>query len=218
MKNSIDGSIEDLTLSSTTLLQSFNQLMHPRPFTPDWKETHQFSSERLLMSPLRYEDRKFYTELFTNQEVTKYTGGVLSNKQAEQNFINVLKALSVKPIKYFTWLVKEKNDKDTIGIITLIWHSHEKQQAEFGIMFTPKKHQQGYCCELIESFISYCFTTLQLLYLYSFTVHDNEVAQHILKKSNFTKIGKIPFKKHSLEGLYWQNTNNLSDTSNKITC
>ncbi|MFT5758013.1 MAG: ribosomal-protein-alanine N-acetyltransferase, partial [Alteromonadaceae bacterium] len=161
MKNTRDGSADKLSLPRTMLLQCFYQLIITRPL-PDYIEKHQFSSKRLLMKPIQYQDKNFYTELFTNENVTKYTGGVFTKQQVNKNFVNTLKALSAKPLQYLTWLVKEKSENDTIGIITLIWHNQQKQLAEFGVMLNAKNQNQGYCSELTQSFILYCFTTLKL--------------------------------------------------------
>jgi ribosomal-protein-alanine N-acetyltransferase len=211
MKNSIDGSIDKLTLSRIMLLQCFYQLMLTRPFVPDCIEKYKFSSKRLLMTPLQYHDKRFYTELFTSEKVTKYTGGVFTKRKAEQNFVNTLKALSVKPIQYLTWLVKTKIGNNAVGIVTLISHSQQKQLFEFGIMLSAKNYNQGYCSELTDIFISYCFKTLKLPSLYTFTVHENIVAQHIMKKFDFTEVAKVPFKQLTVQGRYWHKLNNLRD-------
>lgn len=214
MINSIDGSIDKLTLSRLTLLQCFYHLILSQPYprkTLNKLDKYQFSSERLIMKPLQYRDKQFYIELFTSKKVTKYTGGVLPQKQAQQNFVNSLKAITVEPIQYFTWLVSTKNDEQNVGIITLLWRDQQKQLAEFGVMFTPKQHNQGYCCESTRAFISYCFDTLKLPSLYSFTLNNNVTSQHILKKLGFNKVQNVPFKQLVKDGLYWEKTNNKSN-------
>jgi RimJ/RimL family protein N-acetyltransferase len=212
MKNSIDGSIDKLTLSRTMLLQCFYQLMLTRPFIPDYIERYKFCSKRLLMKPLQYQDKKFYTKLFTNKKVTKYTGGAFTKQQAEKNFVNTLKELSVSPIQYLTWLVETKNKSESVGIITLISHDQQKQLTEFGVMLSANNYNQGYCSELTETFISYCFKTLKLPSLYTFTVHKNMVAQHIMKKFNFVGVAKVPFEQLEIKGSYWHKINSQNDT------
>jgi len=211
MIKSIDGSIDKLTLSRLTLLQCFYHLLLSQPYTSKYLEKftkYQFSSERLVMKPLQYKDKQFYIELFTSKKVTKYTGGVISQKQAQQNFVNSLKAITAEPVQYLTWLVSTKNDKQNVGIMTLLWRDQQKQLAEFGVMFNPKQHNQGYCCESTKSFISYCFNTLKLPSLYSFTLNENVTSQHILKKLEFNKVVSVPFKQLVIGGLYWKKVNN----------
>jgi len=209
MINLIDGSIDKLTSSRKVLLQCFYQLLLSRTNNSKDKVKHHFSSERLRIRPLQFRDKNFYIGLFTNKKVTKYTGGLFTSQQTRRNFINSLKALTVIPIQYFTWVVESKNREDYIGIITLVWHKNKMQIAEFGIMFTPQKHNQGYCCELTESFINHCFNILQLSTLYSFTLKENTTAQHILKKFNFTETKNVPFSQSAMDGLYWKKTNEL---------
>jgi len=207
MMNLVDGSIDKLTSSRKALLQCFYQVLLSRTYDSEDKVKHHFSSDRLLIRPLQFQDKTFYIGLFTNKKVTKYTGGLFTNQQTRRNFINSLKALSVIPIQYLTWVVKSKDSGDYIGIITLIWHENKKQLAEFGIMFTPHKHNQGYCCELTESLINHCFKILQLSTLYSFTLNKNLTAQHILKKFKFTETKKVPFSQPAMNGFYWKRTN-----------
>jgi RimJ/RimL family protein N-acetyltransferase len=170
---------------------------------------HCFDSKLLAIRPIRTEDENLYIDLFINEKVTTYTGGVLSYAQAKKAFHNSVNALTKLPIEYLTFVVTSKSSQTSIGILTLVWHNKQSDFAEFGVMFTLNNHNKGYCFELLNVFIARCFDQYKLTTLYSFTLAGNLPAQHILKKASFIKSASIPYKAIDLDGDYWALNKNV---------
>jgi len=206
MTNSIDGSIDEFYSQRNDVQQYFLPLLHTQVHNNQSLKQHCFTSKQLLIRPLEKKDAILYEELFTDQEVTQYTGGIFSKKQVKTNFINSLKALEKQPIQYLTWIIETKVSHASIGIATLIWPTEQSNSAELGIMFSRKNHNQGYCCELVARLIQHCFTKYQLTSLYSFTLLNNHIAQHILKKFSFLKCEQGILPPPSNQGMYWKLT------------
>jgi RimJ/RimL family protein N-acetyltransferase len=206
MTNSIDGSIDEFYSTRNAVSQYFFPLLHTQTYPNQFSEQHNFSSEQLLIRPLEYRDSALYEELFTDQEITQYTGGIYSTKQVKVNFINSLKALKKQPIQYLTWVIETKYSQKSIGIATLIWPTEQSRCAEFGIMLNRNNHNQGYCCELVARLIQHCFAQYQLTSLYSFTLLNNHIAQHILKKFSFLQSERGILPPPSNQGIYWKLT------------
>lgn len=201
MNSSIDGTKDETILQKKLLLQPLKKSSNENIDTKNLVET--FSSQNLVMKPIEENDKALYKDIFSDPDITKYTGGVLNEDQLTLCFTKSISELRVTPIGYITWVVQIKESKESIGILNLILHHDAMSSAEFGIMFTKAFHNKGFCCELLERFIKFCFTEMNIASLFSFTMDDNKPVSHILHKLDFEKQRVSPFEKPSVHGSYW---------------
>lgn len=176
----------------------------PRQSTFDLFDTNcSFQTEHLKLTLIELSDEQLYIDIFTDENVTTYTGGQFTIQQAKLSFYRAIKAVSAVPVKYITWVVEEKNDGEKLGILTLTLLNNIASCGEFGLMFKPSFHSRGLGSEVVDALISIAFNTYQLKLLVSYTEKENTRAQHILKKYNFKPYQSDRLVAHTATGVYW---------------
>jgi RimJ/RimL family protein N-acetyltransferase len=203
MNSSTDGSKDELNLQSNLLLQHLKNLPRKKETAHSLKISGIFSSKNLFIRPIKDCDEPIYRHLFTDPEITKYTGGVVNEDQITTCFNKSISELSAVPIQYLTWVVQAKDSEESIGILNVVLHDKPMHSAELGVMFTKDYQNQGYCCELLERFIDYFLVEKEISSLFCFSLDNNKAVTHILSKLAFKKIEPAPFEKPLSDGCYW---------------
>lgn len=171
---------------------------------PFYQQDAGIFSERLLLEPISIADEKFYMAIFTDKDITRFTGGTMTNKEANQAFKRALNANKSLPVKYITWIVKALNTKKRIGVATLTMVDSLQKCGEIGLMYQSKFQQKGFGCEVLNTLIHTGFNLFKLTSLISFTEDKNTRAQHVLKKYHFKPFESDKLIKHTDSGMYWQ--------------
>lgn len=165
---------------------------------------HSIKTERLLIRPLKLEDKEHYSLLLTNQKVMRHTGGQLSIDEANIAFDRSMKAnrnaMDKKKYSLMTWTIVDYKTMDFIGIQSLSFlnRPHNKEimeqakaskikQAEIGIMLTPIANGKLYPEEAMTALIEYAFTKLSLAQINAHYSINNRATPRFTKKIGFTQ-------------------------------
>jgi len=203
MNSSKDGTKDDVNLQNNLLLQHLKNLTAKKETVNSLKINGIFSSEKLFIRPIKACDETIYRHLFSDPEITKYTGGVVSEDQIAVCFEQSINELGAVPAQYLTWVIQEKDSEESIGILNVVLYEKPMHSAELGVMLTKDNHNQGYCSELLARFIEYFLIEKEISSLFCFSLDNNKAVTHILNKLSFTKIESAPFKKPLSDGCYW---------------
>jgi len=161
-------------------------------------------NNRIKLKLLNESHQNFYVDLFTDQDITQYTGGVLDKGSAQKNFKLSLEAIEKTPVDYITWVVEDSLTGNSIGLLTLVLHAEIIGCGEIGLICKKNFHGKGLGCEVVSKLIKIAFESYHLNTLVSFTLKENKCAQHILKKFNFTEYKNCVLTKPEESGIYWR--------------
>ena len=203
MNFSIHGSEDQLTLQKNLLLKYVDKLVIKKEAAHSLEMGGVFSSENLFIRQIKECDKPIYKQLFTDPEITKYTGEVINEDQITTCFNKSINELSAIPVQYITWVVQIKESGESIGILNLALHNNSIHSGELEIILTKDYQNRGYGSELLERFINYFLIDKGISLLFCFALNENEAASHILSKFTFKKIKENTFEKSKLDGCYW---------------
>ncbi|MEW6991176.1 GNAT family N-acetyltransferase [Colwelliaceae bacterium 6441] len=168
------------------------------------KENESVKSHHLTIRLLTIDDKALFIKLFTDEQVTLYTGGKQAINKAAENFNQSLLALNKKPNTHITWVAQTPHHK--IGIATLTMLPHLPCYAEIGVMFTTENQRKGFGCQLFTQLLATAFNLYQLKAVVCFTENDNVQVEHILRKYGFEPFKNNRLNPPSSSGGYWRLT------------
>ncbi len=158
-----------------------------------------FKTDRLLIEPLTMEDASFILELVNTEGWIKFIGdrGIKSKSDA---LTYIQKILENKDIFY--WIVKLKNNEDSVGIITFIKRGY-LEYHDIGFAFLPKFFKNGYAYEATNKVLKYVIWEYNLSNILATTVPENVSSIKLLNKIglNFQKEMEIENKSIHVYGV-----------------
>jgi [ribosomal protein S5]-alanine N-acetyltransferase len=139
-------------------------------------------TSRLFIKPLSIEDKHFIFELLNTKSWIKYIGNrnINSVSDAVAYIHNVIRN---PEIDYWTVILKE--NKNPIGLITLIKRSY-LEFKDIGFAFLPKFTNKGYAFEATSAFLQNLANNKSEEYLLAIILPNNEAAGKLIEKLGFT--------------------------------
>jgi len=137
------------------------------------------ATSRLTLTPLTAADFVDLTALYTDKEVRRYLGGVLS---AESALSALEVATTAENSRAFT--VKLGTNNEVLGVIFIAPH-HNLVDTEISFVFLRQHWGNGYARESICAALGYCKDELQLARVVSETQKANARSCRLLEKIGF---------------------------------
>ncbi|GAB1047064.1 MAG: hypothetical protein WAqPseu_28790 [Shewanella algae] len=107
---------------------------------------NRLTSPRLLLTPLKAEDKGLFTGLYRDPQVMSFIATELSETEAERRFTHTLTANNKLLPRTYCWCIKTRRQLP-IGILGL---SRYGRVGEIGILLRPQAQGQGYAKELLH--------------------------------------------------------------------
>lgn len=134
----------------------------------------------ILIKPER-KDYDDLLDLHTHEEVCRYLGGPVIEKEFDSYFEKILSAIS--PDSY--WIIRRKEDDVFIGFLSIDLH-HDRQHYELSYQFLPEFWGQGYAYEACQRVLQYAFDELELEAVISETQKKNVRSIELLERLGMT--------------------------------
>ena len=148
-------------------------------------------TSRLLIRPFTREagDVAAMHALFSDPEVVKYIGGVLSDtiqKTQERvwRWINYQETLG-----YSCWAVLEKSSGEIIGDCGLFPFENKGPEVELGYDFRRDRWNRGYATEAARACLDYGFRKLKIARIVAVALPENIASCRVLEKCGMIKHG-----------------------------
>lgn len=129
------------------------------------------------MTKVQDSDYKKVGELYSNERVRKFLGGIVSNERFHGSFDNMINCDE----NSFYFVVRLKDNNEFIGLISLDKH-HDGFSTEVSYQFMPQYWGYGYAEEVIKWIISYAFDELTINKLVAETQSVNKASCKLLQK------------------------------------
>ncbi|OXS01901.1 GNAT family N-acetyltransferase [Shewanella algae] len=160
------------------------------------------TSPRLLLTPLKAEDKDLFTGLYRDPQVMSFIATELSETEAERRFTHTLTANNKLVPRTYCWCIKTRRQLP-IGILGL---SRYGRVGEIGILLRPLAQGQGYAKELLHLMQQRLSSEATLDELLLRTHKKNEPMKKAALAVGFKPVMAEP--EHSrLMSFLWQTTN-----------
>jgi len=160
-------------------------------------------TRRLILRPLRFDDLDLGIEMFTNLEVVRYVGGLLSAEEVRSEMHNYIKRCGGGCIGI--WCVIDQATSEKIGTGALLpmpiedvdtnWNLVEGPdipdcEIEVGYILKPSAWRKGYASEICKRLLTFAFEETPLADIVACVDDDNHKSRHVLSKCGLRAEGK----------------------------
>ncbi|AQX11090.1 hypothetical protein BAX94_14740 [Elizabethkingia meningoseptica] len=135
-------------------------------------------TERLVLEELHTDDSQFIYELLNSEGWKKWIGErhIHSDKDAKDY---ILKINNMPSLKY--WVVKRKEDRERIGIITLIKRDYLDGQ-DIGFAFLPEFSGKNYAYEATKPVLDKLLKRVDFPVMYAIVTPENKKSVNLLER------------------------------------
>jgi [ribosomal protein S5]-alanine N-acetyltransferase len=134
-------------------------------------------TSRLLLRRPTQKDIRILSDLWCNEQVQQFMGGILSQEDAEARMIGILSQWEESKVEL--WTVCEREENNLVG---LCGFGMFESETELIYKLFPAFWGRGYATEAATACIAYGFQTLELDHIIGVTQEGNQRSQHILEK------------------------------------
>lgn len=160
-------------------------------------------TSRLLLRPLEPDDVDLGIEMFTDPDVVRYVGGLLSAEKIRSEMPNYLKRCGEGCIGI--WCAIERSSAEKIGTGALLpmpiyeddtnWDLVEgpaipEAEIEMGYILKSAAWGKGYATEICKRLLAFAFVETPLPDVVACIDDDNHKSRHVLAKCGFREEGR----------------------------
>ncbi|TFJ91308.1 GNAT family N-acetyltransferase [Lentibacillus salicampi] len=136
-----------------------------------------FKTKRCIINTFQKSDYADVKELYLNQEVRKFLGGI----RDKESIVIMLDEMLDTGDDSSYWVVREKQTDHFVGLVSMDPH-HEGDNIEISYQFLPNWWGRGYATEVIHTIIHYAFNELNLSKIVAETQTANEASCRLLER------------------------------------
>lgn len=142
---------------------------------------------RLIIRPIRIEDKLEIFEYRSDRETNKYQGWIPTTLLDVEIFIRRISKQVDEPETWFQFVIMEKETQKLIGDIGIHFFDRENKQAEIGCTLNKKFQNKGYATESIKRVIDYLFKELRKHRIIASIDPDNKNSIRLVERIGFRK-------------------------------
>ncbi len=159
-------------------------------------------TQRLLLTPLTQDDIDISIEMFTDPEVTRYAGGVVSREDIDKEISSWVRRGSRGGIGI--WCAKEKDSGEKLGTGALLPQPVDDDDTDFSLVVMDELPDadievgyflkrsvwgRGYATEICSAMLRVAFDFEVLDKVVATIDEGNSASEHVLVKSGFRRLG-----------------------------
>jgi RimJ/RimL family protein N-acetyltransferase len=149
-------------------------------------------TERLRLRPWRNGDVEPLAELFGDEQLARFIGGITSRRDTWRRLASFAGHWQLRG--FGNWAVEEKTTGDFCGFCGL-WFPIEFPEIEAGWALLSNKHGKGFATEAAARARAFAFEDLKLPTLVSFIVAENLASQRVAQR-----LGAVPDGETEIQG------------------
>ncbi|MCW8898752.1 MAG: GNAT family N-acetyltransferase [Flavobacteriales bacterium] len=153
-------------------------------------------TERLIIRPIKLEDKDSIFEYRSDKDIYKYLGWIPETVDDVAAFINKVPKQINEPETWYQLVLIEKQTETLIGDLGIHFFGKENQQAEIGCTLNKHFQQKGYASEAIKKVIDYLFQSLNKHRVITSIDPDNKKSIRLVERMGFRK------EAHFIESFY----------------
>ena len=147
------------------------------------------NSHRLQLREVTIDDVNSFHELNSFPEVDKYnTLGIPENITVTEKLVaEIIASQTATPRVRFVFVITDKEIKNLMGLIGLVFGKPNYNSAELWYKLLPKHWNKGYITEAVSIVLAYGFNNLKLHRIEAGCATQNIASIKVLEKSGFIR-------------------------------
>ena len=154
-----------------------------------------YTTERLSLDKLCFDDYEFMSQLVNTLEWIKFIGDI--NIKTEEDAKNYVQKIIENPNVIY-WVVKLKTENTKIGIITFIKRDY-LEHNDIGFAFLPKYAKKGYAYEATKPVLNDALNNKNHNRILATTIKENINSVKLLEKLGMSFKNEIEIGKDLLQ-------------------
>lgn len=142
-------------------------------------------TDRCNISPLEASDREAFIDLYLNERVREFLGGISEPQKSSVRFEEMLNDKGA-----MHWSVRLKDNYEFVGLINIDKH-HDGTEYEVSYQFMPDYWGQGLAQETVKTIIDHALSVLSTNVVLAETQTKNEQSTALLIKLGFKEIDRL---------------------------
>jgi len=157
-------------------------------------------SNRLCLYPMTDKDYNLYSKLYTDEYLTRHTGGALDSQKAKRSFDLSLRSNSNTNFSRYTWTVNFKPSASNVGVCALVLSKKKPRTADIGTILTKESHGQKIATESLLALMTFGFEKLDLNVIGGYSFFQNKISVKLMTSLGFHCTARTEGK---LKGNFW---------------
>lgn len=160
-------------------------------------------TERLRLAPFAADDIDLALEMWTDEEVAKYVGGVMTEAEIHEDMVNAIKRGGNGSIGL--WCVSDRRsgeklgdsyllplpiDKDDTDFSLVVMGQMPDAEIEIGYFLKRSAWGRGYATEICERLLQFAFQKVALNEVVASVHEENAASRKVLEKCGLLSSGR----------------------------
>ncbi len=153
-------------------------------------------TERLIIRPIKLDDKNEIFEYRSDAETNKYQGWIPKTIDDVETFLGKISKQINEPETWFQFVLIEKETQKVVGDLGIHFFGKENKQVEIGCTLNKVFQNKGYATESVKKVIDYLFKELNKHRIITSIDPDNENSIRLVERIGFRK------EAHFIESLF----------------
>ncbi|WP_409177139.1 GNAT family N-acetyltransferase [Brevibacillus fortis] len=152
--------------------------------------SNQILSTRLTLTKVALQDWELIRSIYSNPTLMEHTGATMSEEDIRRNFEKELAPWSLESTHWLTWIIRETDSGNDVGLISICTRNRENLTAEVGFIILDGFKGKGYATEAIRRVIDLAVDTFGFKKFTAVCSEEHVASRRVLEKAGM-KLDKI---------------------------
>ena len=152
----------------------------------------QICSSRLTFTKLALSDWELIRSIYSNPTLMAHIGSTMSEEAIRSNFEKELAPWSTDATHWLTWIIRETDTGNDIGLISICTRDREKLTAETGFILLEAAKGKGYATEALTCIMNFAATTYGFQKFTAVCSEEHFASRRVLEKAGMTLDKIVP--------------------------
>ncbi|MGG4444162.1 GNAT family N-acetyltransferase [Brevibacillus fortis] len=150
----------------------------------------QILSARLTLTKVALHDWELIRSIYSNPTLMEHIGATMSEEDIRRNFEKELAPWSLDSTHWLTWIIRETDSGNDVGLISICTRNREHLTAEVGFIILEGSKGKGYATEAIRRVFDFAVDTFGFNKFTAVCSEEHAASRRVLEKAGM-KLDKI---------------------------
>lgn len=160
-------------------------------------------TERLILKEISLNDLDDMFQLYTNEDVLRYTGEKITNSIEEMKKAILVRINNYQKYGYGRWATYLKENNQFIGWAGLAYLP-EFDEIDLGYRFFPKYWGKGFATEASKAILEYGFEELKLSRIIAIAMKGNKASIRVMEKIGMSFDKLAPYEPGGKDEVWYE--------------
>ncbi|MGG4444991.1 GNAT family N-acetyltransferase [Brevibacillus porteri] len=151
---------------------------------------NQILSTRLTLTQVALPDWELIRSIYSSPTLMEHIGATMSEEDIRRNFEKELAPWSLESTHWLTWIIRETDSGNDVGLISICTRNRENLTAEIGFIILDGFKGKGYATEAIRRVFDFAVDTFGFKKFTAVCSEEHVASRRVLEKAGM-KLDKI---------------------------